>query len=298
MDSQFKSRLYAAALNREPLPVVETVFVAPDIARREDAQKRKDRLSQLVAAEIVPRLVALHRQVPLEPLATSPSEVEIVELAHLVLSPQIQAAAEYVTILRERGLPMETLFVQLLQPAARHLGKMWDNDECDFVDVTLGVGELQLLLSIFNCTHNMPALEARRRVLLTCTPGEQHMFGLAMVAKLLSAAGWTVTSDVMPTIEDVIRAVSRDWHAVAGVTLSSEVHIDRLAETIAAIRKHSRNPAIGIMVGGAQFLEHPDLVARVGADATAIDATTAVLLAQKLFDDGAKSDWFGTAPQS
>lgn len=275
MESPLKTRVYAA-LDRQPFPIVETVFVAPDIIRRDDAQARKERLAQIVGTEIVPRLVALHQDVPLEPGASSPSEAEIVELAHLVLSPKIQAAAEYVTILRERGLPMEALFVQLLQPAAQHLGKMWENDECDFIDVTLGVGQLQLLLSIFNCTYEIPAISQKRRAFLTLAPGEKHAFGLAMVAKLLRAAGWAVTSDVEPTIENIIAGVSREWHAVAGVTLSSELRIDRVAEAIAAIRKNSCNPAIGIMVGGPHFVEHPELVGRVGADATAVNATTAV----------------------
>jgi methanogenic corrinoid protein MtbC1 len=42
------------------------------------------------------------------------------------------------------------------------------------------------------------------------------------------------------------------------------------------------NRAIGVMVGGPAFTRNPDLVARVGADAAAVDAPTAVILAKKL----------------
>lgn len=161
----------------------------------------------------------------------------------------------------------------------------------------LGVGQLQLLLAIFNCTHELPNITKKRRAFLTLAPGELHAFGLAMVAKLLRAAGWGVTSDAEPTLENITASVSNNWHAVAGVTLSSQGRIESVAETIAAIRKHSCNPAIGIMVGGAHFLDNPELVARVGADATAVNATTAVILAQKLFDTGAKSNWAGTGPE-
>jgi methanogenic corrinoid protein MtbC1 len=118
-----------------------------------------------------------------------------------------------------------------------------------------------------------------------------------MVGKLLRAAGWAVTPDAEPTLENIKMAVSNNWHAVAGVTSSSHGCIESLTKTIAAIRKHSCNPAIGIMVGGPQFLENPGLVERVGADATAVNATTAVILAQKLFDTGAKSNWLGTGPE-
>lgn len=295
MEPHLKARL-SAAQRKQPHPIVETVFLAADIAGRDDVIDRKDRLARIVANEIVPRLVTIHQDIRLAPHDAAPSKAEIVELAHLVLSPDLQAAAEYVTILRERGLSMETLFVELLQPAAQHLGTMWDNDECDFIDVTLGVGQLQLLLAFFNCTHDLPMISERRRAFLTMTPGEHHGFGLAMVAKLLRAAGWSVTSDCEPNIDDIVKVVSTEWHAVAGVTLGSDLHFRRVQETVSAIRKHSCNPAIGIMVGGARFLDEPDLVARVGADATAVNATTAVVLAQKLFDKGAKSNWLGTGP--
>ena len=38
--------------------------------------------------------------------------------------------------------------------------------------MTLGVARLQKLLAIFNCTHDIPALGQKRRVLLTTAPGE------------------------------------------------------------------------------------------------------------------------------
>ena len=287
-----KSRTHKT-LATKPFPIVQTPFVAPEVLHREDAAGR---LADIIALDIVPRLLRLRHAGPPATGVSAASEVEIAELARLVLSPDLQAAAEYIAILRERGLTMEALFVGLLEPAARCLGKMWDNDECDFVDVTLGVGRLQKLLAVFNCNYDLPAIGQKRRIVLTLTPGEQHTFGLAMVAKLLAAADWDVTSVVEPTIESIAGVVVQDWYAVAGITLSSGLRTDELSKTIATIRRQSRNPAIGIMVGGPQFVGHPELVARVGADACAANATTAVILAQKLFDIGAKSNWLNLTP--
>ena len=69
---------------------------------------------------------------------------------------------------------METLYVELLEPTARHLGEMWDRDECDFIDVTLGVGRLQKLLAIFNDTYSLPQLGDRRVFLMATAPGNQR----------------------------------------------------------------------------------------------------------------------------
>jgi len=69
---------------------------------------------------------------------------------------------------------------------------LWDNDECDFIDVTLGVARLQKLLATFNGSHLLPGLDMRRQVLLAMTPGDQHYFGASMVERFLQAAGWSV----------------------------------------------------------------------------------------------------------
>jgi methanogenic corrinoid protein MtbC1 len=46
-----------------------------------------------------------------------------------------------------------------------------------------------------------------------------------------------------------------------------------------SIRQASRNRDITVMVGGRLFLERPELVAKVGADAMATDARQAVMVA-------------------
>jgi MerR family transcriptional regulator, light-induced transcriptional regulator len=276
-------------------PLAETNYIAQEFFERDDIAKRQDKLSRVVSGEIIPRLLLLHSEmlVARTPDAPAPTESEIAGLANLVLSPDLHAAAAYIMMLRDRGLPMETLFIELLEPAARHLGTMWDCDECDFVDVTLGLGRLQKLLAIFNCTHTIPALNEKRRILMSSTPGDQHFFGLSMVNRFLGAGGWNVELELGSAIEQINATVQDRWFAVAGFTLGSERHLDSLEEAIASVRKYSINSAIGIMVGGPIFVEKPELVTRVGADGTAVNAPTAVIVAQKLFDIGALKNWAG-----
>ena len=283
-------------IDRQILHNLETHFIAPEIYRRDDVAERQAKLARIISHEIIPRLLKLHTDVvpdapPVASLieALAPSSADITGLADIVLGSDLEAAAAYVMVLRDRGLAMETLFVELLEPTARHLGEMWEQDECDFIDVTLGVARLQKLLAIFNDTHAVPALDQRRHVLMAMTPGNQHSFGVAMVERFLLAAGWQVQTELSGTADE-IAAVARDTRfAVAGLTIGSERQIDSLKATIAQLRKQSRNRAIGIMVGGPIFTANPALAQEVGADATAPNAPTAVLVAQKLFDMAAAS---------
>lgn len=269
---------------------LDSHFVAPEILRRSDIFARRARLLRLVSAQIIPRLADLHRGVTgadVEPAG----EAEVHRLADLVLCDELEPAIAFITALRERGLSIETLFVDLLEPTARYLGQLWDDDACDFIDVTLGVGRLQHLLAIFNATHDLPAMNEKRQVLMTTLPGEEHGFGAAMVERFLRAGRWTVLSEPAAAIGQTAATVERQWFAVVGFTVSCDRSLDALAETIRSVRLRSCNPAIGIMVGGPVFSADPALAVRLGADATATNAPAAVVLAQKLFDRGAKTGW-------
>lgn len=278
-------------IDQHSLRQLETHFVAPDIYRRGDLALRQSQLAQMVSDRVIPQLLRLHDEiVPDAPsvdavlAVLAPDRADIAGLADIVLGDDLEAAVRYVIVLRERGLSMETLFIELLEPTARHLGEMWDNDACDFIDVTLGVARLQKLLAAFNNTHTCDALDMRRTVLMAMTPGDQHFFGVTMVERFLEASGWKVQTETAACAEEIADAARTRWFAVAGLTAGSSQMIDSLAETIGLIRKRSQNPHIGIMVGGPLFAEDPSLVTAVGADATAPSAPAAVLVAQKLSD--------------
>ena len=113
-------------------------------------------------------------------------------------------------------------------------------------------------------------------------PGEQHTFGLLMVVEFFRRADWDVWSGLASPAYDLVRLVRNEWFAVVGLSVGSETRIDALTNGIRAIRRASLNHDIGIMVGGPIFVAHPELVARVGADATAIDGGQAALQAESL----------------
>ncbi|WP_081590524.1 cobalamin B12-binding domain-containing protein [Blastomonas sp. AAP53] len=278
-------------IDRRSLRQLEAHFIAPEIYQRKDLAIRQGKLAQLISNRVIPQLLRLHTELvpdapPIDVLVKTlaPGRDDISGLADIILGTDLEAAVSYVMVLRERGLSMDTLFIELLEPTARHLGEMWDHDECDFVDVTLGVSRLQKLLAVFNNSHTQPALDSRRHVLMAMTPGDQHFFGVTMVERFLLASGWKVRTETSGTAEEIAALAKDTWFAVAGLTAGSKQTLDSLRSTIGLIRQQSANPQIGIMVGGPLFTANPAMAAQVGADATAPNAPAAVLVAQKLYD--------------
>ena len=77
-------------------------------------------------------------------------------------------------------------------------------------------------------------------------------------------------------------AVAAEWIGVVGVTLSGEAGLELVARIIDSVRRATVNRDVGVLVGGPAFANCPPRVVQVGADASAVDAPTAVIVAKQL----------------
>lgn len=245
-------------------------------------------LVQTVETEIVPRLVALYRGmtsgVPARARAERGAigEIEVQQFTDLVLRHHEPALA-ILRQLADGGATAHELCLDLLAPAARRLGDMWDTDRCDFTDVTIALGRLQLMLRELAVRMPLAPMEgvAVRRVLLLAVNGDQHTFGLAMVRDFFRAAGWRVAADVPKGLDALKTLIKSEAFDVVGFTIGAERHIEELAAAVHTLRRHSRNPQVRVLVGGPLLLGRPEVAAQVGADATALDARQAILEAER-----------------
>jgi methanogenic corrinoid protein MtbC1 len=271
-------------LSRNDSPGPEVSFLPPLEVTIDVPEFRYAKLRRIVAEHVVPRLLALHNQAAANddepPLAPQTSDIDA--LTALVLGPDDGQAFDFMLGLKDRGISLDSLHTELLEPTARHLGELWNEDRVDFVDVTLGVARLQRLVHVFEGLDQVPGYDEKRKVLLACAPGEQHSLGSTIVQKFLRAAGWHVWTCATPRMEDAADLAAREWLGVVGFSLGSDQHREGLAEAIARVRELSLNRKVGIMVGGSAIARNPDWVSEVRADGTAANGPAAVILAKKL----------------
>jgi len=240
---------------------------------------RAQRLARAIETEIVPRLLLARPAPPAAP----PSAADVAVLADLAMRDDAAALA-FVEARHADGVPLDAVYVDLLAPAARQLGALWEADATDFTQVTLGVWRLQRVLHEMAPAFRPDALrrDRRRRILLAPVPGEHHVFAVALLAELFRRAGWDVEAPLDASGDDLNRLVAHQRFTVLGLSLGGEDQLDGLAGLIRGLRRASAYGAIGVMVGGPVFLEHPDYVTLVGADATAADARQAITQAEAL----------------
>lgn len=243
-------------------------------------------LARTIERDIVPRLVLAHGSATSRFAGQDSGIVEsdVVKFAQTVLVSDVEVVLAYVERVRARGVTLDRVYLDLLAPAARYLGDLWNADLCDFTAVTVGLWRLQQVVRELSPAFQDKAERRNRQhvILLSSVPGEQHTLGVSIVGEFFRRTGWDVWAASPVSINELIGIVRSEWFGIIGLSVSSECKVEGLAGTIHSLRRASRNRSIGIMVGGPVFIEHPELVPLVGADATAVDGKQACEQAEGL----------------
>jgi len=265
-----------------------TDFAGGGEGRAEEAGGRQ-RLRNVVEAEIIPRLVHAHakpRDMSHELHLIRPAEVEVFSRALLERSPE--HAQQLLTAHIEVGIPLEAIYLQLFVGAARLLGEWWESDESNFSQVTLAMSRVHAMLNESSPSFHAAALRStversgERRILITTLPGQHHTLGVSILSEFFRREGWVVLAIPAPEPGLIQASLSAQWFDLLALSASMDGEVDDLGSTIRAARKTSLNPRLGIMLGGPLLLRQPGLAETLGADGVSADATDALALAQRL----------------
>ncbi len=264
-----------------------TIATATSTRRRRALPASNAAISTLIEGEIIPQLLVVHRLRPERPSrsnGTSISAEDVASFAPLPLVLQADELLAHVEGYVDRGVGIDAIFVDLLAPTARRLGEMWEDDSCDFLDVTIGLWRLQEVMREIAWGSSLITgpMIAPRRALFAPLPGEQHSFGATMVHEVFGRAGWDSEVLVCAESRELIAQLANKSYDLIGLTISCDVPIAPIGDLIKAIRSVSMCPEVQILVGGHAVIVNPALADLVGADGTAPDAPGALALANHL----------------
>ena len=257
-------------------------------------------LLNIISTRIIPRLVgdsclsfpeegqaqpavADTRQLRVTP-PTLPCSDEALRLVELLLQAEEGPAIEFAKALPENGFDIDSIYNDVLAPAASQLGELWEDDRCSFVDVTIALSRMHHIVHDLSHSYDMPKASKANTpvILLVPAPGSQHTLGILILGDVFRRAGWEVVGDPTVTTKALISAVSSERLDLVGLSVGSEAQIKGLPALISQIRQRSKNRHIKIMVGGPLFLANPWLVEAVGADGTGADSDSTITAARQL----------------
>lgn len=255
--------------------------------RRQQRPGSSSAISTLIEGEIIPQLLVAHRMRPGRFVGEGGGLITPEDVARFCPLPLTLQADELLVHVEEyvaRGVGIDAIFVDLLAPAARRLGDLWEEDRCDFLDVTIGLWRLQEVMReiAWGSPIITGPLRAPNRALFSAMPGEQHSFGATMVHEVFVRAAWDSEVLVAPDMRQLVAKVANKAYDLVGLTVSCDVTTESLSRTIKAIRSVSICQDVKILVGGHAVNANPALADESGADGSAVDAPGALALANHL----------------
>jgi len=276
--------------------VLRGVMAAPleRVRRRSTASSpdQSDTVNTIIESEIIPRLLMAHSGAKGQSSARRLRTISPDDASRFALLPlRLEAASllEEVNGFIAQGASVETICLDLLAPAARKLGEMWERDECDFLDVTMGLWRLQEVMR--EIAARSPAehggLRMPRSALFSPMPGDHHNFGTLMIEEVFARGGWQSEALVKPERRELLDRLARQPFDLVGLTLGRDCPSAALGSLIKAMRNVSANPHIIVLVGGRMINAHPEMTSEVGADGTGADALAALELANGLVETDA-----------
>lgn len=280
--SVFKSRGAPEVSRGQSLPNPWPLFklVAPH-----RVEMPVEELTSMVESEIIPRLYQAHPPAAVtaleleNPLASKSPRAFV----RMVLSRSPDALTAVVETKRREGVDDDTIYAELLAPAARLMVDLWQDDEVSYTEVTIGLGRLQQLVRGLDAgtPYNGENDPSAPSALFAPCPGEQQTFGFFMIEELFRWSGWRTWIETTATKDDLVTNVRCRWFDTVCLSVSRSDNFEELSATIKSIRRSSRNRDIFILVNGRPFTECPESVAFIGADASASNGAEALHVADK-----------------
>ena len=131
------------------LPEIEAETAIGKAQAAPSPQERLARIVQTIEQDIIPRLVRAHRE-PAAAMAPPPAlgitNTDLQTFLPAILGPDDAGWQSLLEALLARGVPIDDVYLGLLTPAARELGRMWEEDRCAFTDVTVALGRMQRVM--------------------------------------------------------------------------------------------------------------------------------------------------------
>ncbi|MFO6428817.1 B12-binding domain-containing protein [Erythrobacter sp. W302b] len=251
-----------------------------------------DSVNAIIEGEIIPRLLMAHASTDAQPRSKRSRTISADEASRFAVLPlRLEAASllEEVDAFITKGASVETICLDLLAPAARRLGEMWEADECDFLDVTMGLWRLQEVMREVAARSPavMGGVTLPYSALFSPMPGDNHNFGTLMIEEVFARGGWRSEALVKPERRELLDRLARQPFDLIGLTLARDCPSTALGNLIKAMRNVSANPHIIVLVGGRMINENPGVAIEVGADGTGADALAALELANSLIKTAA-----------
>ena len=245
----------------------------------------KESLPDFISQQLIPRLINSqnYNDRLASPEVSGTNEAALAEFNDFTDACRLGDSLrvnQIVDSLTAQGLTQERIFLDLITPAARHLGKLWESDMCSFTDVTCGLALMHHVIYRLGYEfRDGPHVKGEQtNVMLCCAPGSMHLLGVSIVGDLFRREGASVVIEISSSEQELVRAAANEWFDVIGISVALESQLLDLKSLVQKLRKSSGNPKVKVLLGGPIFMLLSVTADMFDADTIATNAPQAVSL--------------------
>lgn len=233
-----------------------------------------------LANEVIRRVLRRNKVLGLKDL--EPSQEQIEQLAHALISKDEGAGAELVLDAQASEKDIEVVFLLYLASAARLLGEWWNTESVNFVEVAMGASRIYSIMRTSNHLFFPKGKFSQKSTVFASAPNETHTLGVRMAADLFRKDGWYINLMLRRSHDDLVEDIEQSHHYLIGLSSAGRHSAAAMARLIIALR--ISKPTAYIMVSVQIVNDADDIVSVLGADGTANDFETAQAIMEDLWD--------------
>jgi methanogenic corrinoid protein MtbC1 len=200
----------------------------------------------------------------------------------LLLDGDRHSAGKMIIEAVDNGINVKDIYLHVFQSSLYEVGRLWQENKITVAQEHYITAATQLIMSqLYPYISNN---EKTGKVLIaTSVSRELHEVGVRMVADFFEMDGWKTyyLGANMPT-ESVIQTIISKRADLILISATISSHIGEVIKLISTVRRCVECKDPKIIVGGYPFNIDTDLWKKVGADGQAVDAETAIEIADNL----------------
>jgi methanogenic corrinoid protein MtbC1 len=192
------------------------------------------------------------------------------------------AASKLIVGAAQAGTPVRDLYMQVLCPAQKELGRMWELAEIDVAEEHFATATTQMVMAqLYSFLERKPS--NGRTVVVATVSGNHHELGIRMVADFFEMSGWRsiYLGPGLPP-EELATAVTTFEADLLVLGACMHTQLQGIADAVRAVRASDAAQRVKILVGGPGFAETGELWRTMGADAFAECAEAALGVAEEV----------------
>lgn len=179
----------------------------------------------------------------------------------------------------------EILTILFIEAAARLLGRKWSDDDCDFVDVTIGAARIQEIIRLLSFEFRSQQARTWAPLVVQIIPiGEQHTLAQHILGLLFDAMGWS--NQIMEGKDlrgsELRSAIKRADMVCIG--WSNHRLKQGVQDIVTTVRSLTPGVRIPIVAGGGAALDYVDFLVGLGIDCICDSVYSAARICEKFHE--------------